>query len=133
MTLLFHLACLGRSCRQIGDGPIEYLDGKPAPTQTELDATREGAQAAWDALQQPAARKVWPSAAAFWESFTPTEQLAILSSAVDEIRLLDRALVLWQGDLWSDDARVQQSLAALVAAGILTEERRAEILALTPA
>lgn len=132
MTLLFHLAYLGRACRQIGAGPIEYLDGKPAPTAQELDETRAAAQALWDAKQQPQDRKVWPNAGAFWESFTPTEQLAILGSQVPEIRLLDRALVLWQGELWSDDARVQQGLGALVATGILTEARRDEILALTP-
>lgn len=79
-----------------------------------------------------AARKVWPNAHAFWESFIPAEQLAILNSQVTEIRLLDRALVLWQGELWSDHARVQQGLGALVATGILTEARRDEILALTP-
>lgn len=52
MTHLFHLAFLGRSCRQIGDGPIEYLDGKPAPTQDELDATHATALAEWQRQQE---------------------------------------------------------------------------------
>jgi hypothetical protein len=132
MTLLFHLSFIGRSCRQAGGKPVEYLDGQPPPTEAELDATRAAAQAAWDALQVPPGRKVWATASAFWAEFTQTEKLAILASAVPEIRLLDRELVLWQGELWSDDPRVQAGLAALVQTGILTEERRGEILALTP-
>jgi hypothetical protein len=131
MTLGFHLSHIGRRTRIVG-GVTEYLDDLPPPTQDELDATRADAQAAWDLQQAPDTRKVWPNAHAFWESFTPPEQLAILSSEVDQIRLLDRALVLWQGELWSDDPRVQQGLDALVAIGILTESRRDEILALTP-
>lgn len=132
MTLGFHLSHIGRRTRIVG-GVTEYLDDLPPPTQAELDATYADALAEWDRQHAPDTRKVWPNAHAFWESFNPPEQLAILSSVVDEIRLLDRALVLWQGELWSDDARVQQGLAALVATGILTEARREEILALTPA
>lgn len=132
MNLAYHLAFLKRRCRIVGEA-IEYLDDLPPPTQQELDESRPAAEAAWLAAQAEPERKVWPTAAAFWQSFTSPEQLAILNSQIPEIRLLDRALVLWQGELWSDDARVQQGLGALVATGILTEARRDEILALTPA
>lgn len=132
MTLAHHLAFLGRKANIFG-GVVTYTDGKPPVTEEELNATRSAAQAAWDARQVPPARKVWATASAFWAEFTAAEKLAILASAVPEIRLLDRELVLWQGELWSDDPRVQQGLAALVMTGILTEARRGEILALTPA
>jgi hypothetical protein len=132
MTHLFHLAFMRRRATEQG-GVVTFTDGLPPPTEAELDATRAAAQAAWDALQVPPARKVWASGTDFWEAFSPAEQLAILTSQVDGIRLLDRQLVLWQGELWSDDPRVQAGLAALVQTGILTEERRGEILALTPA
>ncbi len=132
MTRLYHLAFMGRKATEQA-GVVTFTDGQPPPTEAELDATRAAAQAAWDALQAPPGRKVWASANDFWGAFSPTEQLAILTSQVDGIRLLDRQLVLWQGELWSDDPRVQAGLAALVQTGILTEARRAEILALTPA
>jgi hypothetical protein len=132
MKLAFHLCFLGRQCTVSGDA-VTYTDGLPPVTAEELDATRAAAQAAWEAQQVPPARKVWATASAFWVEFTAAEKLAILGSSVPEIRLLDRELVLWQGELWSDDPRVQQGLAALVITGILTEARRDEILALTPA
>ena len=51
MTLMYHLAYLGRRCRQVGDEPIEYLDGLPPPSQEQLDATRADAEVAWAAGQ----------------------------------------------------------------------------------
>lgn len=51
MNHAFHLAFLGRSVRIIGD-VIEYLDGLPAPTQAELDATHAAALAEWTRQQQ---------------------------------------------------------------------------------
>lgn len=73
-------------------------------------------------------RKVWKNAGLFWNEFTPTEQLAIMDSTQPEIRLLDRALVVWAGEVWSDDVRVQNGLDALVFNGIISAERKAEIL-----
>jgi hypothetical protein len=52
MTLAYHLSIMGRSCRQVGNGPIEYLDGLPEPTQAELDATHAAALAEWNRQQQ---------------------------------------------------------------------------------
>lgn len=50
MTLIFHLAYLGRSVRQVGD-EVEFLDGKAPPTIEELEASRPAALAAWQAEQ----------------------------------------------------------------------------------
>ena len=51
MTLIFHLAFMGRRCRQVGGGEIEFLDGQPPPTTDELEASRPAAEAAWAATQ----------------------------------------------------------------------------------
>lgn len=75
-------------------------------------------------------RKVWPSSADFWASFTDSEKLAILASTIAGIILLREELRLWTGEVWSDDAKVQAGLGGLVATGILTAERKAAILAL---
>ena len=73
-------------------------------------------------------RKAWDTSAAFWAEFLPAEQLGILDSQLPEIKLLDRALVIWPGQVWSDDDRVQKGLSDLVNSGIITEARKAEIL-----
>jgi hypothetical protein len=72
--------------------------------------------------------KVWPTVAEFWAEFSEAEQIAIIDSDIPGIRLLDRQLLVWRGEVWSDDPRVQQGLGGLVAVGILTAERREEIL-----
>lgn len=80
-----------------------------------------------------AARKVWTDAGAFWAEFTPTEKAAIVTSEVTGIKVLYAELTMWRGEVWSDDpaggGRVIQGLDALIAAGILTEQRKTEILA----
>jgi hypothetical protein len=76
------------------------------------------------------ARKVWPTVADFWAEFSDGEKLAILGSDIGGIVLLREELRMWRGEVWSDDPRVQQGLGGLVAVGILTTERREEILEL---
>jgi hypothetical protein len=78
-------------------------------------------------------RKVWPNSQAFLTEFTFPEMAAISLSADPTIAALRLLLSAWAGEVYSDDERVQTGLDALVATGILTEQRRAEILALTPA
>jgi hypothetical protein len=75
-------------------------------------------------------RKIWPTVADFWSEFTDTEKLAIADSTIDGIKLLREELRMWRGEVWSDDQRVQQGLGGLVALGILTDERKTEILTL---
>lgn len=76
-----------------------------------------------------AARKVWGSSAAFWSEFADEEKIGIVTSTIPGIMLLREELRLWTGEVWSDDPRVQQGLAGLVAAGIITESRKKAILA----
>jgi len=90
--------------------------GEP-PTLEELEA-------AWAQLE---ARKIWPDKSRFWNEFTADEKAAILTSEHGGIKVLHSDLTMWPGEVWSDDAKVQQGLSGLVAVGILTESRKTEI------
>lgn len=125
MTFLFHLAFLNRKVCAAGD-VIEYLDGLPAPTEAELDASRADAEAAWNAAQNPP--KVWPDTEHFLAEFTLEEMAGIGLSTDPTIAALYVLLSGWRSAVHADDPRVQQGLDALVAAGILTTERKLSIL-----
>lgn len=112
-----------------GDGTIQTwtpTPWKPRPAPSKLDKMRVGIIAKIDAEKL---RKVWPTKAEFWAEFTDAEKLAIMNSTIEPIRLLDRELLVWPGEVWSDDERVQAGLNGLVAVGILSSERKAAILA----
>jgi hypothetical protein len=87
--------------------------------------TLEELEAAWAQLE---ARKIWPSAADFWNEFTRAEKLAIADSTNPDIRLLHEDLRVRRGEVWSDADEVQKGLGLLFAVGILTESRKTEIL-----
>lgn len=93
----------------------------------------EWAQAAYDKQQAEAAaaaaRKVWPNAGAFVADFAPQEIVAIARSGDGTLTYLEYVLKTWQGPLHSDDPRVQAAFARLLALGILTEARVAQLLA----
>jgi hypothetical protein len=76
-----------------------------------------------------AARKIWPNAALFLSEFTMPELAAISLSLDPTIAALRLLLASWPADIYSDDPRIVGGLSALVAAGIILEARRAEILA----
>jgi murein L,D-transpeptidase YafK len=75
----------------------------------------------------PTNRKIWTGVADFWNEFSTEEQYSIINSDIPTIKILDRMLVLWRGDVWSDDVRVQQGLQTLLDAKILTPLRIEEI------
>jgi len=75
-----------------------------------------------------ASRKVWPSVAEFYAEFWDTEQYGIQTSTSPSIIVARGQLAMWRGDVWSDDPRIVGGLDALVAAGIIDAERRAQIL-----
>jgi hypothetical protein len=106
-----------------------------APTHSSTQRAPEWVNGAWlvtDKTPEELAaesRKIWPSSADFWAAFTDAEKLAILASTIAGIILLREELRLWTGEVWSDDARVQAGLTGLVAVGILTNDRKAAILA----
>ena len=97
---------------------LQWIGPGETPTLEELEA-------AWAQLK---ARKIWPSAADFWNEFTRTEKLAIADSTNPDIRLLHEDLRVRRGEVWSDATEVQQGLGLLVAVGILTESRKTQIL-----
>lgn len=122
MTLIFHLAFMGRRCRQVGGGEIEFLDGQPAPTDGELEATRPAAEAAWAAMQ------------AMGQLPSRREQMAVL---------LDALPIEVQAGLWTTRVAVEQALdrgrldvaRALVQTTVVPPEleaTKAQILALFP-
>lgn len=125
MTHLFHLAFLGRFANQVGE-QLTFTDGLPPPTQEELDATRDEAQAEWDRQQNPP--KSWPDVEAFISEFTMDEMAQIGLSTDPTIAALRFLLSGWRSQVLSDDPRVVQGLTALVTLAIISDERRAQIL-----
>jgi len=125
MTHLFHLAFLGRFANQSGE-QLTFTDGLPPPTQEELDATRDDAQAEWDRQQNPP--KSWPDVEAFISEFTMDEMAQIGLSTDPTIAALRFLLSGWRSQVLSDDPRVVQGLTALVNLAIISDERRTEIL-----
>jgi hypothetical protein len=124
MTHIFHLGFLGRKVNQFGD-TITYTDDQPPPTQEELDATRDDAQAEWDRQQNPP--KSWPDVETFISEFTMDEMAQIGLSTDPTIAALRFLLSGWRSQVLSDDPRVVQGLTALVNIHIISDERRTEI------
>ena len=122
MTLLDHLAFLGRRCRQIGNGPIEYLDGLPPPTPQDLADSYDAALAYYTP------KKRWPDAEAFTAEFTIEELSAISLSTDPTIAALRFMLSTWRGEVHSDDSRVQMGLSALFVTNLMSEQRLSEII-----
>lgn len=125
MPISFHLSFIGRKVRIVGD-VIEYLDGLPAPTEAELDATRDDAEAAWLEAQSPV--KIWPDAERFVAEFTLAEMASIDLSSDTTIAALRFMLSTWHSPVHANDPRVITGLDALVSNGIISAERKAEIL-----
>jgi hypothetical protein len=100
-------------------------DDAPLEPNTMLESD---ALAAGYTYKPASTQKVWPTVADFWAEFTSSEQIVIIDSTDSNIRLLLEALRMWRGEVWSDDPRVTNGLDALVAAGIITTERRQEII-----
>lgn len=125
MRLIDHLAFLGRRVTKVGD-EITFHDGLPPPSEQELADTYDAAFAAWEAAQNPP--KQWPDTEHFLAEFTLEEMAGIGLSRDPTVAALYVLLSGWRSAVHSDDPRVMQGLAALVAAGIISEERKAEIL-----
>jgi hypothetical protein len=80
-------------------------------------------------VEHPDDRKIWLNSAAFLAEFTMPELAAVELSTDPTIAALRLLLASWPADIYSDDPRIIGGLSALVAAGIITEARRGEILA----
>jgi hypothetical protein len=76
-----------------------------------------------------ATRKIWADSNAFWDALTSAERSVVATSTHPMVKELVITLGLWRGRLFSDDPRVSEGLQLLEVLGILTAERKAEILA----
>lgn len=80
----------------------------------------------WEA--PPATGKRWPNSAAFLSDFTLAELAALELSTNPTLAALRLLLSVWPGEVWEGDTRIQLGFTALVDAGILTAERRTQLL-----
>lgn len=76
--------------------------------------------------------KWWKNAVAFLSEFTAAELQATNTSTVPDITKLLFTLLAWPGEVWAADERIVAGLGALESIGILTPERKAQILTLNP-
>lgn len=116
----------------VADGNSKAQRYAPLPDPPEFDPatqTCEWGEGAWVVAQiPPPTRRVWQTAAHFWNEFSQTEQVMLASSNIPQVQALVVALTIWPAEMWSDDARVQQGVGALVAANLLTKDRADALL-----
>jgi hypothetical protein len=83
---------------------------------------------AMEASLGAAAGKSWPSKREFDAEFTDAETYGIEISSHPTLVVLRGRLNRWEGEILASDERVQAAFAKLVEVGILSPERRDEIL-----
>lgn len=118
----------------VTDPQPEYdsLTQRLLPTeQIDLDAAE--CRTVWAVEEIPEAErepqfKRWPDTEHFVAEFTPPEMAQIGLSTEPTIAGLRFMLSGWRSAVHSDDPRVVQGLDALVAAGIISEQRKDQIL-----
>ena len=102
-----------------------WSDNRPIPSEEEINAS-------WAEIEAEqvlaASRKIWATVADFYAEFTGTEKYLIQSSTVPAIVVARGDLAMWRGDVWSDNVDVLAGLDAMVEAGVITAERKIEIL-----
>lgn len=108
--------------------PAARADTLAQWARCELERQEEQAAAATTSLAA-SVRKTWPNVAAFLSAFTMTELAGISLSTDPPLAALRILLLSHPDEVWSDDPRILAGLDALVAAGVITEERRSEIVA----
>jgi hypothetical protein len=110
------------------DAPeFDPLTQRLTGTET-IDADACTVHYGWQIEALPPTVKVWPSKAEFWAEFTTQEKAGIITNANLGIRMLDKELTMWTASVRADDQRIIDGLSDLVAAGIISEERKAQIL-----
>jgi hypothetical protein len=75
-----------------------------------------------------AARKIWANSAKFLEEFTVVELAAIALSQNPTVASLRLLLTAWHTEVWSDDHRITSGMDILVSEGLITSERKNQIL-----
>ena len=105
-----------------------YVAAPPAPKYDPLTEQLSWIQNQWVIEPLEILSKRWPDAEAFVAEFTLPEMAAIGLSTDPTIAALRFLLSSWRSQVISDDPRVQAGMDALVQTGVLTEDRRVEIL-----
>jgi hypothetical protein len=105
-----------------------YIPAPPAPEYDSLTKQLSWIQGQWIIEPLETLSKRWPDAEAFVAEFTLPEMAAIGLSTDPTIAALRFLLSSWRSQVISDDPRVQAGMDALVQTGVLTEDRRVEIL-----
>jgi hypothetical protein len=72
--------------------------------------------------------KIWSTKTEFWDEFTMQEKIAIANSTNDMIKFFFAELMIWTGEVWSNDDRVIQGVNLLVSEQIITQQKCDEIL-----
>lgn len=108
---------------------FKFDDGLPPPKPSELRATEVEARQKF-AIEM--ANKVWHSVAEFNAEFTQDEKKKIIKATRtnDDLAILDRELMAWRYDVHANDPRIIGGLDMLVAANIITSQRKQQILGL---
>lgn len=99
-------------------GGLQMLDGSSPPTLEELED-------AWAAMTPMLG---WPSVQQFMAAFTDAELATIASSDNAMVKGLTFKLSGWRDRVLADDTRIQQGLNLLVQLGLISAERKTEII-----
>ena len=83
---------------------------------------------AWEAAQAEESRKHWPNVQSFMAEFLSEETHAIANSTIPEVITSRFLLSTWLGHVVSNDPRIVQGLDILLHVGIITNERRQQII-----
>lgn len=102
-----------------------YLQPTEVVNEAEKNVVR-----GWESVEKPAPPdyKIWPNVQQFMAEFTMDEKAAVSMSADPIIAALRLELSTWFSEVHANDQRVVMGLDKLVELGIITPERKAEIL-----
>lgn len=73
--------------------------------------------------------RIWITKTEFWNEFTMQEKIAITNSPNEMVKFFFAELMIWTGEVWSNDERVVQGLNLLVTENIISQQRYTEIIA----
>lgn len=110
---------------------INVSIGETLPPNTENDLYLEESDALsknYTYFREIPTYKIWDNAIMFWESFNLNEQLLLANSNDPILNLMKIWLSIWKNEIWSNDPRVENALNKAEELGLITTERKNEIL-----
>lgn len=94
-----------------------------------IDSQTKTVTRGWTVEEMPPRPKVWMNAQEFMAAFTMEEKAAVALSSDPTLAALRLELSTWLSTVHADDARVVAGLNKLVDLGIISAERKTEIIA----